>query len=170
MLPASLGDSALPGKAVCRAPALRDAGCMTPRRFVPQAAVARRFNLVVAGLTGLAILVLLWFEGVRDMAALGLAGLVVALLTLGASALLHRAAGAAVVEIAADALTIEHRRGRVRLPWAEITHVGFGSLIGDHMMIGRRGAGPLRVRLEGHDAEALAEIRRLVAARTGESG
>ena len=28
------------------------------------------------------------------------------------------------------------------------------SLIGDHMMIGRRGAGPLRVRLEGHDADA----------------
>ena len=141
---------------------------MTARRFTPSAAVARRRNLLVAALAGLGIAVFAWFEGFEEWASIVLAGVATALLTFGAYALLCRLAGPAVLELDEDALTIEHRRRRIRLLWPEVTHVSFGTLVLDHMLIGRRGGRPMRVSMEGHDHAARTEMLALIQARAGQ--
>ncbi|MCU0882771.1 MAG: hypothetical protein MUF14_08910 [Hyphomonadaceae bacterium] len=141
---------------------------MTARRFEPSAATARRRNLLVAGLAGLCIAGFAWLAGFESPVDIVLAGLTTAALTLGAYTLIYRLAGPAALELDEVGLAIEHKGRRIRLPWHEVTHVSFGTLVVDHVLIGRRGGAVIRVPLEGYDRMALAELGALFQARVGQ--
>ncbi len=148
--------------------ALRKNVRMTPKRFTPSAAVARRDNLLVAAIAGLGITAVTWSEGFEEWTSIALAGVATAVLSFGVYALLCRLAGWATLEFDEAALAIEHKGQRIRLPWPEVTHVRFGALVLDYMLIGRRDGRPMRVSMEGHDQAARAEMLALIRARAGQ--
>ncbi|MGG5808953.1 hypothetical protein [Falsiroseomonas sp. CW058] len=135
-------------------------------RYVPSAAEARRSNLVTAAIVGVATPALGWLDGFTDLAWLALFGLGMAALAYGFHSWIGRSAGPAVIEVAEGALVVERRGTRTELPWGGIGSVAFGSHGGQHLVVkALAGGSPLRVSLDGHRAEDVAEMRARIAER-----
>jgi hypothetical protein len=139
---------------------------MSTFRYVPTATEARHSNLLAAALVSGLTPVLGWLEGFTDVPVLLSIGVAMGALTYAAYALIGRATGLATIETGPDALVVERKGQRVEVPWSAIATVRFGTYGGEHLVLTRHdGARRLHIRLDGHDATAIAAIRAAIAAR-----